>query len=669
VTRFCLLHCKHCRGAAQQAAYAGELSTDECREVLDNVASFARPIIILTGGEPMSRPDIYEIASYAHGLGLRVVMAPCGVLLNDETVARIVGSGISAVSISIDGATAASHDAFRGAKGAFDACMRGIEAVKRAGLRFQINTTVSRHNVAELPAILDLAVRLGAATFNPFLLVPTGRGRDLADQEISPQQYEETLQWLASQQSRGDVEIRVTCAPHYQRVLRQSGAEPAQGRGAAGGCMGGKSFAFISHRGKVQICGFLDVECGDLRQVDYDFKRVWDTSEVFRSVRDTDAYRGRCGRCEYRSLCGGCRARAYAVTGDYLAEEPFCVYEPKRPAAAVDEVDEVDKRVLSVIQSELPICARPYDSVAARLGVPAEEVLARVSRMRAEGLIRRIGPIFDSGRLGYSSTLVAARVPQERLDEIAALVSDLPGVTHNYRREHALDLWFTLTVNAPEKVESTLEDLRRRSGVREFYSLPAQAVYKARVNFHLSDDLPEASASGVRAGGEPVRLGEEQRELVRLLQEDLLVEAEPFAASAAALGWPSQRVIAQVADWLQQGVIRRFGAVVRHRRLGFVANGMAVFRVAPERVDAVGESLAQHREISHCYRRPPAPGWDYNLFAMVHGRSTDEVRRFVARIAAEHELPDHDILFSTMEYKKTSMKYFQEADVPGRVSK
>ena len=177
VTRFCLLHCKHCRGAAQQAAYAGELSTDECRKVLDNVASFARPIIILTGGEPMSRPDIYEIASYAHGLGLRVVMAPCGVLLNDETVARIVRSGISAVSISIDGASAESHDAFRGVKGAFDACMRGIEAVKRAGLRFQINTTVSRHNVAELPAILDLATRLGAATFNPFLLVPTGRGR------------------------------------------------------------------------------------------------------------------------------------------------------------------------------------------------------------------------------------------------------------------------------------------------------------------------------------------------------------------------------------------------------------------------------------------------------------------------------------------------------------
>ena len=251
------------------------------------------------------------------------------------------------------------------------------------------------------------------------------------------------------------------------------------------------------------------------------------------------------------------------------------------------------------------------------------------------------------------------------MDEVAALVSALPGVTHNYGREHALNLWFTLTVNAPEKVESTLDDLRRRTGIREFYSLPAEAVYKARVNFHLSDELPEAAAPAAATGKGPLALGEEQRSLVRLLQEDLPVEAEPLAAAAKALGWPVERAIAQVREWIEQGVIRRFGAAVRHRRLGFVANGMAVFRVPAERVDAVGESLAQHAEISHCYRRAAAPGWDHNLFAMVHGHSTAEVRQFVARVAAEHDVPDYDILFSTVEYKKTSMRYFLEADGRG----
>ena len=454
-------------------------------------------------------------------------------------------------------------------------------------------------------------------------------------------------------------------------MLRQEGGHAAHTRGAVGGCMGGKSFAFISHRGKLQICGFLDVECGDLRQADYDFKKIWETAEVFRRVRETDSYHGRCGYCEFRNVCGGCRARAYAITGDYMEEEPFCIYEPKRAAPRKGGgPDEADKRILSLIQSELPVCERPFGALGERLGIPGEEVMERVGRMREDGLIRRIGPIFDSGRLGYTSTLVAARVPEERLDAVAEMVSALPGVTHNYRREHAFNLWFTLTVNSPEKIESTLEGLRRRSRIREFYSLPALAVYKTRVNFHLSGDVPEPvshNAGPPRSGA--VRVGVRQKELVRLLQEDLPLEAEPFATLGRQMGWPHRKVIRQVQDWLERGVIRRFGAVVRHRRLGFVGNGMAAFRVSPVRVDAVGRSLAQYGEISHCYRRPPVPGWDYDLFAMVHGRSEDEVREFVARIALEHELPDHAILFSTTEYKKTSMKYFLEAAEPEPVSK
>jgi len=280
----------------------------------------------------MLREDIYEIASHTSALGLRAVMATCGVLINDKSAAKIANSGIRLICISIDGATAKSHDSFRGVKGVFKRTLKGIETAKKAELAFQINTTVSKYNLAELPALLELAVELGAVVFNPFLLVPTGRGQQLVDMELSPEEYEKTLAWLASEQGRSDIQIRVTCAPHYQRVLHQHKGANLLDKSRAKGCLGGKSFAFISHRGKVQICGFLDVACGNVREEDFNFRNIWETSEVFSAVRDVDSYRGRCGYCEFRNVCGGCRARAYAMSGDYLSEEPFCAYSPKRTA-------------------------------------------------------------------------------------------------------------------------------------------------------------------------------------------------------------------------------------------------------------------------------------------------------------------------------------------------
>jgi len=663
VTRFCLLACKHCRAAARAAAYAGELSTEECFKLLENIASFSRPLIILTGGEPMLRSDVYEIAARGCELGLPVVMAPCGVLVNDESAAKIVHSGIRRISISLDGASAESHDSFRGVNGAFEACLRGIEAAKHAGLEFQINAVVSQHNVAELPAILDLAVELGASVFNPFSLVPTGRGRQLADQEVSAEQYEKTLHWLASQEDRLGIRIRVTCAPQYQRILRQRRVPVELAHGRPAGCLGGKSFAFISHRGKVQICGFLDVECGDVRREDYDFRKIWETSEVFQQVRDLDSYRGRCGYCEFRRVCGGCRARAYALTDDYLAEEPFCLYQPKRQPADCGSddprnLDELDNRVLSVIQTDLPVCERPFEALAERLGHDGEEVVARITRLRADKVIRRLGPVFDSRRLGYVSTLVGARIPAERLDETARLVNQLPGVTHNYRRQHAYNLWFTVTAKSAEDLERAIEDLRQRTRIPDFYSLPARAVYKTRVNFHLSDELRAPAAVPIVPGRDAIRLDESQKELVRLLQDGLPVTPEPFAKLARRLGWSTQRVLKQISDWLAAGVIRRFGATIDHRKVGFRSNGMAVFCAPLDRIDAAGAHLALYPEVTHCYHRRPLPDWPCNLFAMVHGRSAEAVLRFVACVAGELDLTDYEVLFSTTEYKKTSMRYF-----------
>jgi len=655
VTRSCMLACKHCRAAARTEPYEDELSTDECFALLDNIAAVTRPIIILTGGEPMLREDIYDIAAHADRLHLPVVMAPCGMLIDDASAAKILASGIRRISISIDGATADSHDAFRGIPGAFDGAMRGIEAAKRAGVDFQINTTITAGNRRELPGILDLAVRLGASVFNPFLLVPTGRGRQLADQELTPAEYEQTLEWLAGQQGRRDIRIRVTCAPHYQRILRQR--HVPVGPREVKGCMGGHSFAFISHIGKVQACGFLDIDCGDLREAGLDFWKIWRTSEVFLRLRDPSAYKGRCGVCEFGRVCGGCRARAYAVTGDYLAEEPFCTYQPR----AVAEIDDADKSLLSAIQADFPVRQGPFEAVAQRCGISHDEVIERVVRLRSSGLIRRIGAVFDSRSLGYASTLVAAQVPAEGLEDVAATVSELPGVTHNYSRRHAYNLWFTLTAQSDQAIDAALEELKRRTGIDDFHSLPALAVYKIRVHFDLNGQAPPPQTS---PSGPTQPLDEQQKQLVRLLQDDLPATAEPYDEIARQLGWPVERVLEQVRQWLDAGVIRRMGGIVRHRRLGFAANGMAVFDVPADRIDQAGRCLAGRAEVSHCYRRPALPDFPYTLYAMTHGRTADQVTAAVARMAEQIRADRFDVLFSQREFKKVSMRYFME-DQPG----
>ncbi len=336
VTRSCPLKCTHCRASAEDRRYSGELSTEECRKVLDGLAAMGEPIVILTGGEPMSRDDIYEIARYGADRGLRMVMAPCGMLLDAEAAAKITESGIMRISLSIDGADAATHDRFRGVDGAFESVLLAARVAREAGLEFQVNTTVTRLNVDQLDAIHDLAVKIGAVGFHPFLLVPTGRGKALANLEIDPGEYERVLNRLYERSLTSPIRFKPTCAPHYYRVLRER--EHAVGRtvtptthgldAMTRGCLGGQGFAFLSHTGTAQICGFLDVSAGDIRAADYEFARIWRHSSLFEAVRDANRYRGKCGPCRYHRVCGGCRARAFAETGDYLAEEPYCIYEP-----------------------------------------------------------------------------------------------------------------------------------------------------------------------------------------------------------------------------------------------------------------------------------------------------------------------------------------------------
>jgi len=334
LTRGCNLACVHCRASSERGPYVGELSTRECFRVMDEIATIAKPVIILTGGEPLLRADIFDLARYGTGKGFRTVMATNGTLITEDLVKQMKASGIQRISVSLDGPDPETHDAFRKVKGSFEGSLKGIEIAKKHGLEFQINTTITKMNLHLIEDILRLAVDLGAAALHIFLLVPTGRGKELQDQEISPLDYEKTLGWFYDQRDKVSLQLKATCAPHYYRILRQRAKKEGKkitpkehGLDAmTRGCLGGISFCFISHIGQVQPCGYLELNCGNVREKS--FQEIWAASEVFRNLRDTDAYQGKCGRCEFRKVCGGCRARAYETCGDYMAEEPYCVYEP-----------------------------------------------------------------------------------------------------------------------------------------------------------------------------------------------------------------------------------------------------------------------------------------------------------------------------------------------------
>ena len=334
VTRRCNLSCKHCRAVAEDHPYENELDTKASFKLLDEIRKTGQPIIILTGGEPLLRNDIFDIASYGTKIGLRMVMAPNGTLITKENAQKMKESGIKRISVSLDGSTPQTHDDFRGLKNAFEQSLNGIEIAKQAGIDFQINTTITKTNLEQIPKILKLAEDLGAVAHHIFLLVPTGRGKYIIDSGIDAKQYEKTLNWFYDQRDKTKLQLKATCAPHYYRILRQRAKQDGKkvtfethGLDAVTrGCLAGTGFCFVSHVGRVQTCGFLDVDCGDVTRQSFD--EIWKNSEVFKKLRNFSNLEGKCGICEFTNVCGGCRARAYEATGSYLAEEPLCTYQP-----------------------------------------------------------------------------------------------------------------------------------------------------------------------------------------------------------------------------------------------------------------------------------------------------------------------------------------------------
>ena len=339
VTRACNLACVHCRASAIETPDPEELTTAEGMRLIDEIASMSKGIIlILTGGEPLMRADVFDLAAHGTAAGLRVVMAPNGTLITREAARRMAETGIQRISVSIDGATAEDHDRFRGVPGAFEKLVEGLRRAEEVGVEFQVNTTVTRQNMGQLEAIQDMVVALGAKAHHIFLLVPTGRGRNLAEEVISAGEYEQVLNWFYDRRHKVPLQLKATCAPHYHRILRQRAREEGLkvdfdnfGLDAVSkGCLGGQGFVFVSSTGQVQPCGYLELDCGQVRQ--RHFAEIYRHSPIFVALRNQSCYSGKCGRCEFWKVCGGCRARAFENTGDYLTEEPLCLYEPIKGA-------------------------------------------------------------------------------------------------------------------------------------------------------------------------------------------------------------------------------------------------------------------------------------------------------------------------------------------------
>ena len=361
-TAGCNLACIHCRRiTVADQLLPQDLTTQEAFSLIDQIAAFARPIFVLSGGEPLFRPDIFDIARHASDAGLIVALATNGTLIDASVARRIKASGVQRVSVSFDGADAATHDIFRGA-GAFDRAIAGMAHLRSVGVPFQINTTVARHNVHQMDQTLALARELEAQALHLFLLVPVGCGVEIADdQQISATEYEAVLNWMYDAEMAGGMELKATCAPHYFRIVRQRKVEerrqgifrerPAShhrqrhaghnGHGGAAhpgpadnamnamtkGCLAGTGVCFVSHRGEVFPCGYLPLEAGNVRR--QPFREIWEGSKLFAELRDPGLLGGKCGLCEFKNVCGGCRARAYGMTMEYLGEEPFCTYEPR----------------------------------------------------------------------------------------------------------------------------------------------------------------------------------------------------------------------------------------------------------------------------------------------------------------------------------------------------
>ena len=345
----CNLACAHCRRIESDEAVVTDLTTAQAGDMISQLAVLGKqqpfmPVLVFSGGEPLCRDDIFELVDYAASFNIVPALATNGTLIDGEIAEQIKASGIARVSISLDGATAEVHNHLRQMDGSFDRAIEGIGYLREKDMPFQINITLTRHNAHQLEEVYELAKSLGAVALHIFMLVPVGCGQVLAETDmLSPDEYEKKLVEICKLDGRGQLQVKVTCGPHYERVIRQQGlyqerkkeggghpggSVPGRsGHGGPGkGCLAGLGVIFVGHQGNVFPCGYLPVNCGNI--VKEKLSDIWYNNKDLARMRDSDSLEGKCGVCGYKEICGGCRGRAYSVDGNYMAQEPFCAYVP-----------------------------------------------------------------------------------------------------------------------------------------------------------------------------------------------------------------------------------------------------------------------------------------------------------------------------------------------------
>ena len=323
-TKACHLACVHCRAEAQISPAEDELTTEEAKQLISQISGEQR-LFIITGGDPLLRSDIFTLAQYAAERHLKVALALSGTHLSDDKLYQIQDVGVNYVSLSLDGSNASIHDSFRGIKGTFERTISNLSRIKRSKLPFTIQTTITKHNYLDVKSIHSLVEDIGAVMWDLFMLVPTGRAT--TTMEISPFEYEELLEQLSALSQESRIPIKMSCSPQYQRILRKNNQKREKLQNMLQhGCMAGNGYCFISYSGEVYGCGFLPVSVGNVKH--HSFTDLYERSNLFNDLREKTLLKGKCGVCNYKNDCGGCRARAYAVYGDYLREEPYCIYNP-----------------------------------------------------------------------------------------------------------------------------------------------------------------------------------------------------------------------------------------------------------------------------------------------------------------------------------------------------
>ena len=339
VTRECNMKCSHCYINATEEKLANELSTQEGKDLMDQICQVSKPLLILSGGEPLLRPDIYELIKYGASKGLKIGLGSNGSLIDDIVATKLKAAGIATVSISLDSNIPAQHDQFRGVAGAWEKAVNACKILRKNNILVQVNTTLTHENYNQIDDIMSLAEEIGVENFHLFFLVPTGRATKIAD--ISPQKYEDMITNTFAKVTAHKLNVRPSCAPQFMRIAKGMGLDMRQW---VRGCMAGLYYCRIYPNGDITPCPYLPVKLGNIRE--NTFKEIWVNSPVFKALRDPKSLKGKCGACEYSILCGGCRARAYGLSSDfidycgdlhepselksdYLTEDPWCVHQPK----------------------------------------------------------------------------------------------------------------------------------------------------------------------------------------------------------------------------------------------------------------------------------------------------------------------------------------------------